>query len=41
MISLISPIEWAALALGAIGSLIFGICVGVWTTWSSRKKQGD
>lgn len=40
MISLVSPEAYSLLMLGLLGSILFGIVVGVWQACSSRKKGG-
>jgi hypothetical protein len=40
MISLVSSEAYALLMLGLLGSIIFGVVVGVWQACSSRRKGG-
>ncbi len=41
MISLVTPFEYGILMIGLLGSILFGLVVGVGSAvWSSLKKRG-
>jgi len=41
MISLVTPFEYSLLMIGLLGSVLFGVIVGVGSVvWSSLKKRG-